>query len=314
MPALFSIADRSARRHQRRYFTWLAEQTVCLVLVPTVWVFIEPWVPPLARMLGGGGRDSLVWIWTIPTATVEATGLAVTLPTLLLVAAFIMAALRFIGRPDVRWRRSRAIAESVRASVWRYALHAQAGELPASVLGAPHAEEAFAMAMDRLLTEAQQLGLSPLNPSVIQITPRMKAVRAIADLQQAGKIYFAGRVKAEQIYYQRRATLFAGRRRALRWAILVGLLVTIPSLIFHWLSIVPAGATALGSWLGARQYEVLATNYETLEVLLWTRIAQGEQLDLSDAQGRARLSRFVDEVETLLEGALRTWLVISVSA
>jgi hypothetical protein len=314
MPALFHIADQAARRHQRRYFTLAAEEIVCLALIPTVWVFIQPWVPTFARMLGGEGRDSSVWLWTVPTATVEATGLAVTLPTLLLVAAFIIATLFYIGQTDERWRRSRAIAENVRASVWRYALHAQAGELPASAPGAPHADEAFALAMDVLLAKAEELGLSPLNPSVTQITQRMIEVRAIADQQQACMVYVAGRVKAEQTYYQRRATLFARRCRTLRQVVLVVTLVTIPSLFLHWLSLVPAGAAALGSWFGARQYDIFATNYASLERQLEARAAQGEWLDLSDALGRARLSRFVYEVETLLDGALRTWLVISLSA
>ncbi|HEU4785525.1 MAG TPA: DUF4231 domain-containing protein [Ktedonobacterales bacterium] len=311
LPELFNAADKSAGASQKNYFRLLRWELILLFSATALWAILAPWETALANLAALKICDISVFGLTIPTSKLSGDIAAGVIPGLLMAGVLVLMIVRLVGRPDERWRRYRALAEGVAGIAWRYAMHAQPGELPFAAPGSPTGVEAFVAAYEQLYDEAAGLELPMTGKVADQITARMTEICDEKDLEVLRDTYVDGRVVDQLTFYSTRAGTFLRRRRALRAWILVFVAIAVLTVPFHGLNIFTTAATALGTWLGARQYDDLGPSYTKLERDLTLRATQGRKLALDGPEGRDHLARYVHDVETLFEGEHRLWLTRS---
>ena len=311
LPELFIAADKSARASQKNYFRLLRWELILLFSATFLWAILAPLGTTLANLAALKICDISVFGWTIPTSKLSGDIAAGVIPGLLMAVVLVLMLVRLVRRPDERWRRYRALAEGVAGIAWRYAMHAQPGELPFAAPGSPTGVEAFVAAYEQLYDEAAGLELPTTGKVVDQITARMTEIRDAKDLVFLRDTYVDGRVDDQLKYYRTRARTFLRGRRRLRAWILVAVAIAVLTVPFHGLNIFTTAATALGTWLGAKQYDDLGPSYTKLERDLTLRVTQGRQLALDGPDGEDHLARYVHDVESLFEGEHRLWLTRS---
>ena len=311
LPELFDAADKSARASQKNYFRLLGCELVFLFVATALWAILAPFGTVLANRAALMICDISVFGWTIPTSKLTGDIAAGVIPGLLMVVVLVLMILRLVRRPDERWRRYRALAEGAAGIAWRYAMHAQPGELPSAAPGSPTGVDAFVAAYEQLYDEAAGLELPMTSKVADQITERMSKIRDKEDLTTRRNTYLDGRVEDQLGYYRKRARTFLRARKALRAWILIFVAIAVLTVPFHGLNIFTTAATALGTWLGAKQYDDLGPSYTKLERDLTLRATQGRKLALDGNGGEALLARYVHDVETLFEGEHRLWLTRS---
>jgi hypothetical protein len=312
LPETFRIADKLAEGSQRLYFGILRVELIFLVLASAAGVVVQPFGPALKSILAQFGlRAGAIHVfgWTVPQDQVNLALATSLIPAVLMLVVAASVLGRYAWHPDVHWRQQRAVAEGIAGLAWRYAMRAQPGELPDPPPGSLQGVDGFVQSFQQLLDEADGANLpSPVGPTARRITPRMEQIRAMTDPEQMRTIYIEGRILDQYGFYAKRSWRFARRRTWLRAGIVVAYVLAALALPFHGLSIFTTASAALGTWLGARQYEDLAQSYATLQRKLTALSQDGRALPLGAADGPARLARFVDEVETLFEGEHRQWL------
>lgn len=311
LPELFKAADKSAGASQKNYFRLLRFELILLFSATFLWGILAPFGTALANRIALKIRDISVFGWTIPTSKLSGDIAAGVIPGLLMAVVLVLMIVRLVRRPDERWRRYRALAEGVAGIAWRYAMHAQPGELPFAAPGSPTGVEAFVAAYEQLYDEAAGLELPMTGKVADQITARMTELRDEKDRELLRDTYVEGRVEDQLNFYRKRARSFLRARKALRAWILVFVAIAVLTVPFHGLNIITTAATALGTWLGAKQYDDLGPSYTKLERDLTLRVTQGRQLALDGPDAEDHLARYVHDVETLFEGEHRLWLTRS---
>lgn len=279
LPALFRAADQTSLAGQRSAVTRTALYLALLVLAA----------------LGGAVT------WTVADGDVSVGGL-------LSVLAF--AGSLFVGytivhlRPEERWYRGRAAAESVKTLSWRYSV----GGDPFLASDAD-ADALFTQRLSDLIDALRDLGLPAVQGSE-QITARMRTLRSSPLTERRGA-YRQGRIEEQCAWYTRKARLNDRRGRA--WATASGLLIlaglaagvarTFTLLEADLMGLAAATAAAAAAWAQMRQHRTLASSYGLAAQELGLTAAMLDSVD-----EEREWSRVVSDAEDAISREHTTWL------
>ena len=175
----------------------------------------------------------------------------------------------FLLRPDVKWFRGRALAESVKTLSWRYMTCA---EPYFHGVPAQEADNDFASSIDRSLSEASIISdcLSVQDGSAVQISPSMRQLRS-ASLDVRRTAYLKYRIMDQKVWYGIKAKSNHKHDQMAGVIILFGQLATILIAAYYAYSgtvtsiyFVGVMTTLLGSitaWQQLYQFSALASAY-----------------------------------------------------
>lgn len=279
LPALFKAADKSALDGQKSAVRRTAAYLSLLVLAAL------------------GGAVS----WTANDGAVSVGGL---LSVLAFTASLFIGFTIVHSRPEERWYRGRAAAESVKTLAWRYAV----GGDP-FLVSAPDAEALFTRRLSDLIEALHDLGL-PAVEGTHQITTGMRDIRAAA-LDERRAAYLRGRIDDQCLWYTQKARVNDRRGRA--WAIasgslilgglVVGLARTFTLLETDLLGLMAAAAAAAAAWAQLRQHRTLASSYGLAAQELGLTRALIERVVAEQEWSRA-----VSDAEDAISREHTTWL------
>jgi hypothetical protein len=279
LPALFKAADKASLKGQKSAVRRTSAYLALLVLAAL------------------GGAMS----WTVDDGNLSVGGL-------LSVLAFT--ASLFVGftivhlRPEERWYRGRAAAESVKTLAWRYAV----GGDPFGI-DAPEAEVLFTRRLRDLVEALRDIGL-PAVDGTEQISNRMRTIRT-SSLEERRMSYLQGRIEDQCSWYTRKARI--NDRRGRGWAIASGFLIlaglsaglarAFTVLETDLLGVLAAAAAAAAAWAQMRQHRTLASSYGlAAQELGLTRAVVGEVSE------ELEWSRAVSDAEDAISREHTTWL------
>lgn len=177
-------------------------------------------------------------------------------------------AYRTMLRPEQAWYKSRALAESIKTSTWRFMMRAPPFQGEGRVEAA---RQAFRSYLKEILQINQQIGeqLTGTSADRYQVSPKMDAVRA-ASLAERRKIYREERIGDQRQWYVGRARQ---NRRAFRlWIGLLifvyclGTMAALARVAFPdavWLALDPLTvvAASLVGWVQVKKFTELAASY-----------------------------------------------------
>jgi hypothetical protein len=310
LPELWHKSDQHALRTQRQTLLLLRVELIFVVLATLTYFLSRPLVPALASMLGLSLGGVQLFGTTVDAQTVTNAVAGSIVPGVLIAISIVAAGLRFLLKPDAKWRNQRALAEACAGLAWRYSMHALPSDLPAATADGARDDAAFYADLDRLVAEAESLALTPPSDHSVQITARMRELRDQRDLEAQRAAYLTDRIGRQQRYYADRATVYYKRRNRLRWAMVGAYVVGGLLLPFNGLGVMTTAAGALGTWLAARHYEDFYQSYSSMARKLEERIDAARQLALSGGDAQQAWGQFVDHCETLLEGEHTQWLTV----
>lgn len=279
LPALYRGADSSSLAAQRSLLWWtklrLGGVVAAAVAGAITWDI--------------GRRDIRLAAWL----ALIAFGLA-------LVAELVLA----ITRPDGVWYEGRAAAESVKTLAWRYMMCAESFE--SSVVDV---DRRFTKEIFETLDDLKRLEIPPAGAADVQITARMREVRAL-DFDGRRTTYLDQRIRDQQGWYADKAR--RNKRAALLWiGVSIGLEVVgavgaglkVAHLIdFDLLGICAAGAAAAAAWVQAKQYQTLSTAYSVTSQELAAVASEVEAL-----HEEALWPQFVAEAEEAISREHTLW-------
>jgi hypothetical protein len=279
LPALYRGADSSSLNAQRTFLWWTKLRLGAVV----------------AAAFGGaitwdvGRRDIRLAAWL----ALIAFGLA-------LVAELVLA----ITRPDRVWYEGRAAAESVKTLAWRYMMRAESYESPVADVDQRFTNEIF-----ETLDDLNQLEIPPAHATDVQITARMREVRAL-DFDSRRTTYLDQRIRDQQGWYAGKARL--NKRTARLWiGVSIGLevmgafgaaLKVAHMIDFDLLGICATGAAAAAAWVQAKQYQTLSTAYSVTSQELAAVASEVEAL-----HDEALWPQFVAEAEEAISREHTLW-------
>jgi hypothetical protein len=308
LPELYQKADKAAVATQTQYFRLVRFELIAVVLAALAQFVTHPLAPAIAGALQLKLGAVHVLTFTVSADTLTNAAAASLVPGVLVAIVLLTAVVRFLRRPDEKWRSQRALAEATAGLAWRYSMRAMPSDLARPDLTGPEGDEAFSKSLDIFLKEAGPLNLPPPGPNARQLTNKMTYLRHQVDVNGKRSAYLAGRLQNQKDYYTRRSNQYHSRRNSLRLVMMGAYAVGVVLLPFNGLGVMTTAAGAFGTWLGNKHYDDLyqiysgmARQLETIQV-----IAEGLQLDGEDAA--VRWAKLVDQVETLLEGEHRDWL------
>jgi hypothetical protein len=233
-PSFFQAADSEAKSAQRSYVGMTAATLALAVSAPVFAIT--------------GAVTNATWVWSVLTL---ALGLAIVL-------RWVNRALR----PDQRWFKARALAESLKSSSWRYMMRS-------SPFDEDPAEGPFVARVRELFKTVPLEGVTRVDVSATEITPRMKEVRA-AGFDKRRATYIEERLNNQIGWYQGRAAVAAtGSRRmailstaAEGGAVVAALLLALSAQIANIVGVGTSLAAAATAWAQLRRYDELAPSYE----------------------------------------------------
>jgi hypothetical protein len=279
LPALFRAADQASLDGQKSAVTRTAAYLALLVVAA----------------LGGAVT------WTIADGDLSIGGL---------MSVIAFTASLFVGftivhlRPEERWYRGRAAAESVKTLAWRYAV----GGDP-FLSGAPDADVLFTRRLSDLIDALRDLGLPAVEGSE-QITARMRSIRS-SSLAERRIAYRQGRIEEQCAWYTRKARRNDRRGRA--WATASGLLIlaglaaglarTFTLLEVDLMGLAAATAAAAAAWAQMRQHRTLASSYGLAAQELGLTAAL-----IGGVTEEREWSRAVSDAEDAISREHTTWL------
>jgi hypothetical protein len=281
LPAAFHATDRASLHGQRRTVRSYVTQLVALLVAAVAGT--------LSYKTSGG----------------------VDLAALIAVAGFLVSLLVSTkvaqDRPEQRWYRGRAGAESIRTLSWAYAV----GGDPFPMSMAPaEADRSFGEQLGSVLRGVANETSSVLSAPGSQLTEGMRALRA-ASLAVRKRAYEVERIEDQQRWYDSRASSY--ERRAERWVALI-LLLTMAGMLgaivrvfggvqVDLLGVASAAAASVTAWTQLKQYRALAAAY-SLTALELTLVGDG----LRNAQDEADWSRLVRDAEQAISREHTLWL------
>jgi hypothetical protein len=234
-PSFFQAADDEAKSAQRSY-VGLTAATLTLGVSAPVFAIT-------------GGLTNATWPWAVLT--------------LVLGLSIVLRWVNRAQRSDQRWFKARALAESVKSSSWRYMMRASPFDEGA------HPEAPFVARMRELFKTVPLEGVTKVDVSATEITPRMKEVRA-ASFDKRRAIYVDERLNNQIGWYQGRAASAAtGSRRmavlstaAEGAAVVAALLLALSAQIANIVGVGTSLAAAGTAWAQLRRYDEIAPSFE----------------------------------------------------
>jgi hypothetical protein len=235
-PALHQSADHQSRRAQRSFLLWFKIRLAGLVLAAV------------------GGAIG----WT--TGRINIGGAIAFLAFAAALAAELVLATR---RPERTWYEGRAAAESAKTLAWRYMMHG-----PSFDTNDDDADATFLAEVKDLLHDLEALPVHVLAAHQLQISPKMRDIRALPFEQRRG-VYSSQRIQDQQDWYANKAAWNATRSNAWLMAsvafeflgLIGGALKAFGLADVDLLGVFAAAAAAATAWLQAKQHEKLATAY-----------------------------------------------------
>jgi hypothetical protein len=300
LPALYRRADTLSISMQRRYFSMLAAELVCLTLGAFVGVFSAAKIH--------NGQLTLVEStapWFSPSYLIAGT---------LILAALVIRLYRFVGHADARWYGARAVAESAKSLAWRYAVGGQPFNLS---LDTQAAETLLLRRLSDTLADVPRAVAHMLSVSVKdEVNPASGTMNELRkqDLDVRIESYRTGRVDDQLRWYERKA--LDNHRLAHRTHWILAFLEAI-GVVFILLQLALSGfigasfplegfvavvVTAGIAWSQAKRFQDLSISYN---------IATQEALTLENSSPKqpseASWATFVDGAETAFSREHHLW-------
>lgn len=284
LPALYQAADNASVDAQKRYL-WLLRADLSVVVL-------------------GSAATSVA----VSTAAAQA-GLAMSGAGLMFAGA-ILTTIVLQQQPDKTWFNSRAVAESVKTTAWRYMVCAE--PFPRSS-DARLTDAQFCSALDEILKENRAVGgaLGGVKATGQQITTRMREVRA---LETAGRLdtYLSSRLRDQREWYASKASYNSRTSGRWLWAVaatqLAAALAAIawvrwPDVPMNSASVLASLAAAFVAWLQIKRHQDLSHSYGVAAHELGLIESQSPHIETDD-----ELSDFVIQAERAVSREHTMWV------
>lgn len=254
-----------------------------------------------------GSADGPVWAWAAAVAYLGALFIAVTVAR---------------QNPQRLWYDGRAVAESVKTLVWKYAVRADSYQPPPRKL--PDAERLYDVQLSGILGEFDTDLVSPGVTEELstwraparhpQITDTMEKLRE-QPLPVRREVYLRERVQSQRQWYQakavqcRNATRRVGRLAVVLPAagLLLAVLRALGEFSFDALGAISAVAASVSAWAQLRQYRPQAAAYTLAAAELSKVEAQLASVDLSAADSEETWARLARDAEDAISREHTTW-------
>ncbi|MCP2307137.1 MULTISPECIES: DUF4231 domain-containing protein [Kitasatospora] len=293
LPRLFWAADEASLQGQGRAVALSRWELVLLVAAAFT-----------------GSADGSLWAWAAAAAYL---------------GALFMATVMARQNPQRLWYDGRAVAESVKTLVWKYAVRADSYQPPPRKL--PDAERLYDIQLTGLLDEFETEQVIP-NMSQMsaeltgwrapmrhpQITERMEQLRD-QPLPVRREVYVRERVRTQRDWYQNKAVYCRNAaRRAGRLAIvlpLAGLALAVLRALgwftFDALGAISAVAASIAAWAQLRQYRPQAAAYTLAAAELSKVEVQLARLDVGSTDAEEIWARLARDAEDAISREHTTW-------
>lgn len=226
---------------------------------------------------------------------------------LVFVVSMAIMLVRTLGKPDRDWYRSRAIAESIKTSTWRYAMcaHPFDGATPA-------ARTKFTGFLTAILASSAQIGhrMAGLNAGGQQFTPEMESARNLS-LEQRKAMYLSDRIQDQRSWYSGKAQF--NRRRMYLWigvCVAVYLLATLsvlsklayPNWQLPTEPLIVIASSIIG-WMQIKKFSELSSAYTLTAHEIGIIESRAGEADTED-----KFSDFVNEAELAFSREHTQWV------
>ncbi len=279
LPALFAAADRLSLAGQATSVRGTSAYLVLLLIAA-----------------GGGLVD-----WEVRDGAINVGG---AVSVLAFASSLVMGFFFVQRRPEARWYRARAAAESAKTLAWKYAV----GGAPFPV-GVPDPDGLLVRRLSEVVGTMRDLGLPPPDGGA-QITAAMRRLRADTP-ERRRQAYLRGRIDDQCSWYSKKALV--NDRRGRQWAITSSLLL-LTGLVcgaaralgftdLDLLGLLAAAAASAAAWAQLRQHRTLAASYGTAaQELALTRPL------LERVVGEDDWARAVSDAEEAISREHATWI------
>ncbi|QGG93258.1 DUF4231 domain-containing protein (plasmid) [Agrobacterium sp. MA01] len=231
-----------------------------------------------ANMMSAGSQRSFLWLVraeygllvlaAVFSMNLHTTSLYFVIPTLVLIASLAIMITRSLLKPEQVWYRSRALAESIKTSSWKYCMRGEPfGD--ADNLAVRRTE--FRTYLTEILGANRLIGdrMPPDQAAADQITTSMEDVRALS-LEGRIQYYDTHRILEQRKWYAEKAG--ANKRASSIWvvasviayavAIVLSLFrITHPSFTFWPIEPVIVIASSILGWMQVKKFNELASSY-----------------------------------------------------
>lgn len=217
---------------------------------------------------------------------------------------------RSLVKPEQMWYKSRALAESIKTSTWRYIMRAGPFDDAESVK-IPRSN--FRNTLKSILDANKHIGERMTGPSGVehQISPEMEAIRA-ASLPERIAYYDEHRVREQRSWYTSKAGanktafnvwLCASVSTYLVAAALAILRIAYPGWTFWPIDPLIVAASATIGWIQVKKFSELAASYTLTAHEIG--IIQGR---IAEIEGEENFSEFVNEAELAFSREHTQWV------
>jgi hypothetical protein len=319
MPDLFTRADNGAKQSKKWYFRFVRIELIAISLAALAQVVGRQLAPTITSTvhLGVGEVHFLGIDYTARTLTNAVASYF--LPTVVMLVAVIMLALRVWLRYDRRWRARRAIAEATKELAWRFSMRALQADIEASTpLTDVQAVEAFSQELRQYITQSLPLHLKAPSLNAPEITQPMRSLRA-ASIATQSEAYLNDRLKNQQKWYSGKSDtyqLWTTRLQVARFVAygLGGALIFYHGFGINGLGIMTTIAGAFATWLAGNHYDDLSQSYSGMATQLSLFDAAANTILQSGSAGVAGPNdwpHLVNKVEALMDGEHEDWRRLS---
>lgn len=226
---------------------------------------------------------------------------------LIFIASGAIMLFRTLQKPDQDWYKSRALAESIKTSTWRYAMRAY----PFTTVGQAARDE-FRRFLAAILESNRHIGhrIAPVDPAAQQITPEMETTRDLP-LADRKALYLSDRIRDQRTWYSRKAGYNKKCMRLWIWvcaAIYVAAAVSVLSRISNPDWVLPTeplivAASSIIGWMQIRKFSELSSAYTLTAHEIG--IIEGR---LAEADTEDKFSDFVNEAELAFSREHTQWV------
>ncbi|MEV4558651.1 DUF4231 domain-containing protein [Kitasatospora sp. NPDC049285] len=290
LPGLFWAADGASLQGQARAVALARWELLMLVVAAFA-----------------GSADGALWAWAAALAYL---------------GALFMAVMVAWQNPQRLWYDGRAVAESVKTLVWKYAVRADSYQPPPRKL--PDAERLYDIQLAGILSEFDSDRVTPGVSEELrvwraparhpQITETMEKLRD-QPLSVRRETYLRERVRSQRDWYQakaiqcRNATRRVGRLAIVLPAagLLLAVLRALGQFSFDALGAISAVAASIAAWAQLRQYRPQAAAYTLAAAELSKVEAQLASLNVTSEDAEEIWARLARDAEDAISREHTTW-------
>jgi hypothetical protein len=285
----------------------LRVELIAVVIAAIAQVALHPFGQQIAGLLHFQLGTIQILGFTYNSTTVTDSVAASLVPALAVAVAIAAAAIRFYIKFDEQWHQRRALAEAVNGLAWRYSMEALPGDLPGAYSTALRGDEEYARKYDALVKTATTMNLLPPAGKEAIITAKMRDLRALSPADKRAA-YLVDRLDDQETFYSGQANRFLSARNGLRWVMIACYVVGAALLPFNGLGAMTTTAGAFGTWIAAKHYSDLSQSYSAMARQMDSLRARATDQSLDGPTGAAQWGRFVDDLETQLDGEHQDWV------